>query len=116
MKRADMIDEAIAKALGINERKYVREGLGARHAVGHFDPLFEPRFLKEAKLFDVGERVHAAKHTGDDHEKHGTKVMAFVPSGARVFNDLEGMKGFGQALAIIDFIRIARHSEIVRMY
>ena len=116
MERADVGDEAIAKVLGINERKDVREGLGARHTVGHFDPLFEPRFLKDAKLFDVGEGVHAAKHTGDDHEKYGTEVMTFVSSCSRVFNDLEGMKGLGQAFAIIDFVRIARHSAIVRMY
>lgn len=60
--------------------------------------------------------LHAAEHTGDNHEKNGTEVMAFVPSCSRVSNDLEGMKGLGLALAIIDFVRIARHSEIVRMY
>lgn len=43
------------------------------------------------------------------------EVMVFVPSGSRVFNDWEGMKGLGQALAVIDFIRIARHSAIARV-
>ena len=48
--------------------------------MGDFHPFLKPWELELTKFFDVGEGIHAAKHTAYDHEKYGTEVVALITS------------------------------------
>ena len=101
--------EAVVKMIGVDHREDVGEGLRGGYVMRNFDPLAKPIELKFTEIFDLCEIVHATQGCGDNHEEDFSKVMLFVISGARVFEDLERFEACGKAAGVIDFIGIARH-------
>ena len=87
-----MIGEAGFEKVGIDDREDVRECLGSGDSVGDLDPFPEPVLLEFAEVLDVGEAVHTTEHRRDGHEENFAEIVAFVASGAGIFDDLEGVE------------------------
>ena len=47
-----------------------------------------------AKVFDLGETVHAAEYCGNGHEENFAKMVTSISSSSRVLDDFKSIKVF----------------------